>query len=221
VNEVHVACGGVGALLQSAPADNAWLGPAERARLARIGTDARRKQFLAARWQARRLLAQVAGGAAETWQLDAPADAPPTVAGHREWRLSVSHSGERVAVALATDIVGIDLEMPRARRDIDGLVALCCTDAEQALFAPLDAAQRAARFHQLWTVKESWLKARGEGMAPSRLRALHTRAVPQGEVRTWHGADGWIALCAPASTPVRWWTPPPPAAQAWDVSEGG
>ena len=213
-----MACGRVGELLESAPRDLEWLVAAERERLARMQSRPRREQFLAARWRARQLLAEVAGGAPQAWQLGAPADAPPTVEGCPGWRLSVSHSGDRVAVALATDAVGIDLEVPRARRDIEGLIDLCCTEGEQALLAPLQAPQRADLFHELWTVKESWLKARGEWLAPSRLRALNARPAEQGKVRTWRGEGCWLALCAPAEAPVRWSTPPPQFSRTWEVS---
>jgi 4'-phosphopantetheinyl transferase len=215
---VHVACARVPALLGSAPTDLQWLSASERDRLARIAADARRQQFVAGRWQARQLLAEVAGGPPQAWALGAPDDLPPNVEGHPEWQLSVSHSGDRVAVALAATPVGIDLEAPRPRRDVEGLIDLCCTEGERALFVACDRAGREDLFHELWTVKESWLKARREWMAPARLRQLDARPADEGEVRTWRGEGHWLALCAPVDAVVRWWSPPPQASRAWQVS---
>lgn len=204
---VHLACGE----LAAAPGTD-WLSPGEAQRLAGLRSESRRAQFLAARWQARWLLAQVHGGAARDWMLEAPADAPPRVAGRPDLFLSISHSAQRTACALASAPVGLDLEQPRRERDIAGLVELCCTPREQAMFATPDA----ALFHELWTVKEAWLKRRGEWVAPRRLAQIEASPDAQGEVRTWRG-DGWhLAVTA---TVVRWWTLEPAVSGRWAVRE--
>lgn len=214
---VHVACRRVSALLAQQPAQHAWWSAQEGERLARTGSEERRQQFLAARWLARELLAQAAGGAPQDWSLDAPADAPPTVHGHPQWQLSISHSGDWVGCALATQAVGFDLEAPRRRRDIAGLVALCCTPGEQRRFEGLDEDACAALFYELWTVKESWIKRRREGIAPSRLVRIDARPAEDGAVRTWRG-DGWFAaLCA--GGPVRWLGAPPAFLGSWQVTD--
>lgn len=212
---VHLACGAVGALLAEAPPAPDWLSASEGGRLASITTAKRREQFLAARWQARRLLAQAFGGLPARWLLDAPADAPPTVPARPELFLSVSHSGGWTACAVTTQDVGLDLEAPQRQRDIEGLVALCCTPAERDLFAGCD--DREALFHELWTVKEAWLKRRREWIAPARLQQVQAQRDAAGDVRTWQG-QGWrLALCAPGA--VRWWTPEPAAAGRWQVRD--
>lgn len=203
---VHLACGAIAAV------GHDWVSASERQRLAGLRGEARRAQFLAARWQARWLLAQVHGGAPQDWVLEAPADAPPTVAGRPDLFLSVSHSGTLTACAVAEAPVGLDLEEPRRPRDIAGLVALCCTPREQRMFATPDA----ALFHDLWTVKEAWLKQRGEWVAPRRLAQVEATRDPGGAVRTWRG-EGWhLAVTARA---VRWWTPGPAMAGAWSVRD--
>lgn len=203
---VHLACGAL-----AAPGTD-WLSAGEAQRLAGLHSERRRAQFLAARWQARWLLAQVHGGAPRDWSLEAPADAPPRVAGRPDLFLSISHSGHGTACALAPAPVGLDVEAPARPRDIAGLVALCCTPREQALFATPDA----TLFHELWTVKEAWLKQRGEWVAPRRLAQLEALPAEGGDVRTWRG-EGWhLAVTAAA---VRWWTPEPPVRGAWKVRD--
>jgi 4'-phosphopantetheinyl transferase len=208
----HVAVGRVAALLQQIPRSPDWLSTSEQQRVAGMDKPARRDQFLASRWQARQLLAQAVGGEAAEWRLVARPDAPPAVDGHDGLHLSVSHSGDWVACALAESALGLDLEAPQRQRDIPGLIALCCTPKEQALLGA-----DAAAFYELWTVKESWLKRRREWIAPSRLQQLEASQCESREVGTWAG-EGWtLALCG-ASSP-HWWTPPPRALRGWRVAD--
>jgi 4'-phosphopantetheinyl transferase len=210
---VHLACAEVAVLL---PPVVDWLSESEQQRFAGIVGERRRTQFLAARWQARWLLAQVLGGRPRDWPLEAPHDAPPRVQGRDDLFLSVSHSGARSACALASAPVGLDLEQPQRQRDIAGLIALCCTPGEQALFAGCDEAARAALFYELWTVKEAWLKRRGEWIAPRRLQQLDARPAEDGEVRTWAGEDWQLAATA---RQVRWWTAEPPEQRCWQLRD--
>ena len=212
---VHLACAPVGTLL---PAGDDWLSASERQRLQAIGTDSRRAQFLAARWLARTLLARVQGGAPGDWPLEAPHDAPPRVAGRADLVLSISHSGGWTACALAAQRVGIDLEQPVRARDVAGLVEIACTPRERALFAGLADAARDALFHELWTVKEAWLKSRGTWIAPAVLQGIEASRCAQGEVRTWRGAGWWLAVTGRA---VQWWGPQPEALSAWSVAAPG
>ena len=208
---IHLACGEIASLLRAA-GGTSWLSDSESGRLEAITTAKRREQFLAARWHARALLAQVLGGKPTDWVLDAPAVAPPSVRGRADLFLSVSHSGGWTACALATSRVGVDLEQPTRSRDIAGLVELCCTPVERALFVSPDA----ALFHELWTVKEAWLKQRGEWIAPARLQQLEATPRPEGTVRTWRG-DGWhLAVTA---REVQWWGEEPRATRAWAVRD--
>ncbi|RYY84030.1 MAG: 4'-phosphopantetheinyl transferase superfamily protein [Comamonadaceae bacterium] len=194
----RLACERVDALLPQLPAGTGWLSVQEQARLGSMERTGRRSQFVAARWLLRQLLVQAHGGRPQDWPLDAPADAPPRVQGHAHLHVSLSHSGAWVAAAVAAVPVGIDVEVPRRERDVEGLVALCCTPAEQRSFEGLAAAGRHALFHQLWTAKESWLKRRGEWLAPARLVQLEATPHPQGEVRCWRMQEGWLALCVDA-----------------------
>jgi 4'-phosphopantetheinyl transferase len=213
---VHVACAEVAALGRETPAPGRWFTPSEQERLALLVTDKRRSQFTAARWQARWLLAQVLGGTPRDWLLEAPHDAPPQVTGRADLHLSISHSGDYAACALSAEPVGIDLEQPRARRDIAGLVSLCCTPGEQALFDGAPTQQRDALFHELWTVKEAWLKRRGEWIAPKRLQQLDAGLAADGEIRAWSGGAWRLAVTA---KDLKWWSTEPVHGRAWRVTD--
>lgn len=204
----HLACGAVAALLAQAP--QGWLSASEEARCASLVSSRRRDQFLAARWQARWLLAQVHGGDPASWVLEAPHDAPPAVAARPDLFLSISHSGAWTACALSDAPIGLDLEAPQRQRDIAGLMELCCTRAERAFPESM--------FYELWTVKEAWLKQRGEWIAPRRLQQLEALPDAEGNLRTWRSDTWWLALCAQGD-PVQWWTPAPAGMRSWRLTD--
>lgn len=213
---VHLACARVADVLGAAPAPEAWTSGSEAQRLRGLTHARRRSQFLAARWLARTLLAQAFGGRAQDWALAAVPDAPPAVIGRPDLFLSISHSGGWTAGAVSLQAVGLDLEAPERARDIAGLTELCCTQAEQALVAA--SADPAASFHELWTVKEAWLKRRQAWVAPRRLQQLAVAPSAPGSVRTWRGPGWWLALCADDAMP-RWWSAEPALAGTWSVQD--
>ena len=199
------------------PPGQEWLSSEEAARLAGVSAEVRRTQFLAARWLARELLAQAAGGAPRDWALSAGEAVKPTVIGHPDWHVAIAHSGEWVACAVAREAIGIDLEAPTRQRDIAGLVQMCCTQREQRMFEGLAATAQDALFHELWTVKESWLKRRGEWVAPARLVRVEAQPGAVGEARTWRAEDWVLALCGGGE--VQWSAPVPPVHRRWQVRD--
>lgn len=214
MNAVRVAC------LRSAacvPPGTDWLSSEESERLAAISAEVRRAQFLAARWLARGLLAQAAGGDPGDWRLSAGEAVKPAVIGHPDWHVAITHSGQWVACAVAREAIGIDLEAPTRQRDIAGLVEMCCTEREQQMFEGLAATAQDALFHELWTVKESWLKRRGEWVAPARLVRIEAQPGNVGEVRTWRGERWVLALCGGAD--VLWHGEPPLPLRTWQVHD--
>jgi 4'-phosphopantetheinyl transferase len=190
-----------------------WLSETERARLATFSAPGRRAQFLAGRLGARQLLAASHGGdALADWCLDAAHDAPPRLQrGLCALHVALSHSGDHVACAVSTEPLGLDLEVPRRQRDIAALCAGVCTSAEQARLQALPVDRRAGHFYRMWTLKEAWLKRRGEGVSPARLTTLHTQAqAPHGtaEGRVWQQGGLTLALLAPPSLPLQWHATP-------------
>jgi 4'-phosphopantetheinyl transferase len=79
--------------------------------------------------------------------------------------LSLSHSGERVVVAVARGTpVGVDVEQAADSIDPDELAGSVLTEGEAAALAALPAVERRAAFLAYWTRKEAVLKATGEGL---------------------------------------------------------
>ncbi|GII88181.1 4'-phosphopantetheinyl transferase [Sphaerisporangium siamense] len=95
--------------------------------------------------------------------------------------VSVSHSGERVAVALtATGPVGVDVEVvPDA--PLRELVRCALSPAESAALETLPEEERHAAFARLWTRKEAVLKATGHGLriAPNKVEVSEAWEHPE------------------------------------------
>lgn len=85
--------------------------------------------------------------------------APRLLAPHDGQRLSLSHSGDAIAVAVADTPVGIDIEQIARGEDAIRLAArYFAADEASAISASPDAA---FEFAWRWTAKEALLKARG------------------------------------------------------------
>jgi 4'-phosphopantetheinyl transferase len=87
---------------------------------------------------------------------------------------SVTHSGDLIAVAVARDPVGVDVEQldGRARplgsdRDPQALAALVFSEEERAALATVRPSDRSRAFLVAWTRKEAVTKATGDGMRAS------------------------------------------------------
>ena len=83
---------------------------------------------------------------------------------------SVAHSGDLVAVAVATAPVGVDVEQLEERPrelgggDPDTLARLVLADEERAALASVHPSGRAHAFLVAWTRKEAVTKAKGDGL---------------------------------------------------------
>ena len=94
----------------------------------------------------------------------------PAIRGGR-LKLSVAHSGDLVAVAVATAPVGVDVEQLEGRTrplggdgDPDALARLTLADTERAALAAVPPPGRARAFLVAWTRKEAVTKATGDGL---------------------------------------------------------
>jgi len=145
----------------------ALLSEAERARQQRFRFAPDRRRDLAARALARTVLSRYAPVAPETWVFEADAHGRPRICSPRtaaSLEFNIAHSGDLVVVGVAPGTpLGVDAE--HLARGTD-------TTALERYFSPLEIEQlralpahaRRLRFFELWTLKESYLKARGVGL---------------------------------------------------------
>jgi phosphopantetheinyl transferase len=83
---------------------------------------------------------------------------------------NLSHSGDWVICVIGRDCrVGVDIEAPRRRRAYRALAAeyFAAAESERLATLPEDSCREA--FYQLWTLKESYLKARKVGISAAEL----------------------------------------------------
>jgi 4'-phosphopantetheinyl transferase len=153
----------------------ALLDEAERARLAGFRRAADRDRFLVGCALAKTVIAACTGSRQETIGFDRTCrrcgrpHGKPVVAGGPEF--SVAHSGDLIAVAVARDPVGVDVEQldGRARPlgdggDPEALARLVLAEPERAALAGADPSARARAFLVAWTRKEAVAKATGDGL---------------------------------------------------------
>lgn len=76
-------------------------------------------------------------------------------------QFNISHSGEYAAAAICSCPVGVDVQTVRPIKD--SLIAKLCRNGEDNYVGSQPDRSRA--FIRLWTLKESYIKATGEGMS--------------------------------------------------------
>jgi len=211
----------------------ALLSPSENERFDSYRNDADRRRFLTGRTLARFVLAEQLDMPAARIEFDATcADCgkphgPPRLAGS-ELVFSITHSGERVGLALCHDAaVGLDVEGTN-RNVTDRLLSYALNRTELATFDGLPSVERAGRFFTYWVRKEAVMKATGRGLElPLRRITLagsagQPRLIDSGDPtvppETTRLADlspgsGYAAALAVLATSEltvheRWWKPP-------------
>ena len=144
----------------------AHFSPREEARFQSFATDALRSRWGAARGTLREVLGRALACAPAEVQFGYAPHGKPQVAGST-LRFNISHSGALAVIALARFEVGVDVELPRRRRS-DAIARRFYAPGEiERLFAQADDHLRADAFFRLWTCKEAFLKATGEGLSRS------------------------------------------------------
>ncbi len=90
----------------------------------------------------------------------------PTLRDFPEWHFNVSHSGEKMLLAISHDMpVGIDVEQIKPRRSLADLVKKCFAPSEQTYWFNLPENEKLTVFYDFWTRKESVVKGIGRGIA--------------------------------------------------------
>ena len=105
---------------------------------------------------------------------------------------SLSHSGERVLCALSDEAVGADLQQMRPCNP--ALARRFFTGAEVAWLE--EQRERDQAFSLLWSLKESYVKFLGSGIAETHLDSFTVRIMPDGRARIDGGSVKlWYAVC--------------------------
>jgi 4'-phosphopantetheinyl transferase len=104
-------------------------------------------------------------------------------------RVSVSHAGDRVAVAVRMGgAVGVDVEPPRRRPLSPALLRRALTEGERKYLLDLPEDRRSDEFLRAWTAKEAILKATGEGLHGGFRRLELDLLSRPAQLRSWAGS---------------------------------
>jgi 4'-phosphopantetheinyl transferase len=87
--------------------------------------------------------------------------------------------------------VGVDVECVRPLPDLDGVAARFFSPGEQARLGALPPDERLGTFFALWTLKEAYLKARGDGLSrpPESVEITLDAGLDRASVRELDAAD--------------------------------
>lgn len=148
---------------------DALLSAQERATQARFVFARDRRRYLVTRALVRSVLSRYTRVRPEAWEFSAGPHGRPAIAAplhEPALEFNISHSGDLVMLGVTSGrTLGIDTEsIARRAADIDGLDRYFAPEESAALLA-LPEEERRRRFFELWTLKESYIKARGMGLA--------------------------------------------------------
>ena len=209
-------CGAVLAECQSVAGEQAFSAE-EKLRAQAITSPGRRRQFLAGRWLAKTLLCDAFGSTPANWRISADPQTKPRVLDHSV-HISIAHSGDYVACALAVEAVGIDLERIKTGRPVVDMAQWVCSDEEQLGLSGLNGDAAQLQFNCLWTRKEARLKQSGLPFDVGALREIQTAPIGKEEANggTWTFAKQGLVVSVAANGlqhlrtgwPVQWLADP-------------
>jgi 4'-phosphopantetheinyl transferase len=176
----------------------ALLSPDETARRRRYLRERTRDEFLLARGLARTVLARYAGGTPEQIRFGTTATGKPVLAQPDDaepLHFNLSHSHGVVACAVTRDgPVGVDVELAERRLEFLALAGRYFAPAEVEYLGRLGAGELPAAFFAVWTLKEAFVKAIGQGLS-----------FPLDSFAFELAGDRLAGFCPPASLPGRQW----------------
>ncbi len=159
--------------VDDAQAIDAWravLTEEERAQSLRFHFEDDRRRYVATRALVRTALSGYADVAPGDWRFSSNAYGRPSIAEtHPEvgdLSFNISHTRHLIALALTRGAtLGVDVENFVARQAPIDVAHHFFSPPEVAALLALDPARRQRRFFEYWTLKESYIKARGMGLS--------------------------------------------------------
>ena len=136
----------------------------ERSRAERFVRAEDRTRFIVSHGVLRKLLAERLGSAAAAIRFEVLRYGKPFVP-DSDWQFSLSHSGDFMLCAFARNLqVGADIEQMRLMPDYEAIAERYFANEERRQLRELPDGRRQEGFFRIWTLKEAYLKATGEGL---------------------------------------------------------
>lgn len=175
------------------------LGHDEQRRAERFVFDRDRRRYVAAHTALRVILGRFLGGNPADLQFAyGPRGKPRLVNAPIDARFNLSHSEDRALIAFAIGReVGVDIEHTRTIEDLTGVAEQSFSSAEREWLRQTPPESRVEVFFRIWTRKESFIKAVGDGLH-FPLDGFDVSAEPAG--------SQLLLACDAAPTELRRWT---------------
>jgi 4'-phosphopantetheinyl transferase len=139
----------------------ALLSPEEQSRADRYARKQDRDRFVISKGSLRVILSKYTGIAPLGLQFDTGMRKKPVVRNNQPVFFNVSHSSDWALIAISTKEVGVDIEWINPNFNFTGIVQEYFSSAEAKHLAVHNSA---LAFFELWTRKEAFLKATGQGI---------------------------------------------------------
>ncbi|MGW6056110.1 4'-phosphopantetheinyl transferase family protein [Streptomyces sp. NPDC055189] len=155
-----------------------------------------RRDYLASRVFFRHIVGAALDAPAQSVDIAYMPHGRPYVRGCGELEVGLSHSGPLLVAAVSRNgRIGVDAEAADRPLDDSGWARDVCTPQERVLLAALPPERRSGELVRMWTLKEAYSKAMGQGMRYPFDRFGFTGAgAPErslGPADQWHAVAGW------------------------------
>ncbi len=167
--DLHVWRVDMGAAIAQSAVLLSTLSADERERAARFSVEKYRDHFVAARGTLRRVLARYLDVQAEELTFSYGEHGKPALASQwaaADLHFNMSHSRDVALCAVARgQQVGVDVEYPRPQVNYERIAERFFSLEEFEALMELPESARRRAFYNIWTRKEAYVKARGDGIA--------------------------------------------------------
>lgn len=162
----------------------------ERDRARRFHFERDRRRYIAGRSGLRKLLGEYLQQDPKTIRFEYGPAGKPFLAGIS---FNLAHSGNRGLIGIAREgQLGVDIEEVREISDLDDLAKSVFAPGELERWRQLTGSERVCAFYRIWTRKEAYLKASGEGIA-TRLQSFEVNFAANEPAAIVRGAEGaWM-----------------------------
>jgi 4'-phosphopantetheinyl transferase len=168
-NEIHIWCANLDLSIEQIEMFSLTLSADEKIRAQRFHFERHKKFFIAARGILRAILSRYLDIEPHQVRFNYGTRGKPEIAeiyGFKNLEFNLSHS-EEIALYAITNAskIGIDIEKIRPITDAEQIAKRFFSAKEYTWLSELSPSEKPAAFFSLWTCKEAYLKAIGEGLA--------------------------------------------------------
>jgi len=171
----------------------------EQARAGKLNNPLLHKRYVEIHGRLRILLAEILNQPPEKIRIKKAEHGKPYLADYPELAFNLSHTADRVMIAIAWDCqLGVDIESCKPRHNLLGLVEKCFAEEEADYWIQLPESEKNQAFYRFWTRKEAFVKATGRGIVLGLNRCVINIENPMaflsvpdqcGQAAAWHVLD--------------------------------